>query len=78
MTVILDKPEDWEPWPQLRREKATVDGTWKYCDVSKKRDELPTMVEITKPTPGDVKEGAEKFSQLDAAQIAFYTELLHN
>jgi hypothetical protein len=78
VTVILDRPADWESWFQLRREKAIVDGIWKYCDISKPKDELPKLIEPTKPLPSDVKAGATAISQLDAGQQAMYSDLLHD
>jgi hypothetical protein len=78
MTVILDRPVDWEPWFQLQQEKAIVDGIWKYCDISKPKDELPKLIEPTKPLPSDVKAGATAISQLDAGQQAMYSDLLND
>ncbi|PZD26114.1 hypothetical protein A1F97_10938, partial [Pyrenophora tritici-repentis] len=78
VTVILDKPADWESWFQLRREKAVVDGIWKYCDISKPKDELPKLIEPTKPLPSMVKAEATAISQLDAGQQAIYSDLLHD
>ncbi|KAF7445671.1 hypothetical protein A1F99_106570 [Pyrenophora tritici-repentis] len=62
VTVILDKPADWESWFQLRREKAVVDGIWKYCDISKPKNELPKLIEPTKPLPSAVMAGATSIS----------------
>ncbi|KAI1676939.1 hypothetical protein KJE20_13028 [Pyrenophora tritici-repentis] len=70
VTVILDKPADWESWFQLRREKAVVDGIWKYCDISKPKNELPKLIEPTKPLPSAVMAGATSISQLNAGQQA--------
>ena len=78
VTVILDKPADWESWFQLRREKAVIDGIWKYHDISKSKNELPKLVEPAKPLPSDVKAGAATASQLDAREQALYRDLLHD
>ncbi|KAI2476014.1 hypothetical protein Ptr902_12653 [Pyrenophora tritici-repentis] len=78
VTVILDKPADWESWFQLRREKAVVDGIWKYCDISKPKNELPKLIEPTKPLPSAVIARATSISQLNAGQQAIYSDLLHD
>jgi len=76
VTVILDKPADWEPWFQLRREKAVVDGIWEYCDISKQKNELLVLKEPKKPSPSEVKARATTISELDAGQQAMYSNLL--
>lgn len=78
VTVILDKPADWEPWFQLRREKALIDGIWKYHDISKPKDELPKLEEPVRPLPSDVRAGATAISQLDAIQQGMLRDLLQD
>ena len=78
VTIILDKPSDWEPWFQLRREKAVVDDVWKYCDISKPKSELPQLIEPKKPQVSQVKADASEISQLNAAEIAMYQDLLND
>ena len=78
VTVILDKPADWESWFQLRREKAVVDAIWKYHDISKPQSELPKLEEPVKPLPSDVRAGTTAIAQLDAGQQAMYSDLLHD
>lgn len=78
MTVILDKPADWEPWFQLRREKAVVDDIWKYCDISKPKHELPKLVEPNKPHVSQVKANATQINELRGTELTIYQDLLND
>ena len=78
MTVILDKPADWEPWFQLRREKAVVDDVWKYCDISKPKSELPKLIEPTKPHVSEIKADATQINELRGSELTIYQDLLND
>ena len=75
-TVILEKPSDWQEWLFLRRDKATLNGIWEYCDPDKSQDELKKLIEPVRPTPATVAGGARLRSQLTQEQRLDYQDLL--
>jgi hypothetical protein len=75
-TVILEKPSDWQEWLFLRRDKATLNGIWEYCDPDKSQDELKKLIEPVRPTPATVAEGVRLRSQLTQEQRLDYQDLL--
>ncbi|KAI1559418.1 hypothetical protein PtrEW7m1_011899, partial [Pyrenophora tritici-repentis] len=56
-TVILEKPSDWQEWLFLRRDKATLNGIWEYCNPDMSQHELKKLIEPVRPTPATVAEG---------------------
>ncbi|OSS51907.1 hypothetical protein B5807_03440 [Epicoccum nigrum] len=75
LTIILDKPADWESWFQLQREKAVVDAVWKYHNILKPQSKLPKLEEPVKPLPSDIRARATAIAQLDAGQQAIKDEV---
>jgi hypothetical protein len=75
-TVILEKPSDWQEWLFLRRDKATLNGIWEYCDPDKSQDELKKLIEPVRPTPATVAEGVRLRSKLTQEQRLDYQDLL--
>ena len=62
-SVILDKPEDWQTWLQLRRSSADRHGLWEYVDPSKQEEELKNLaneaasLRLSEPKIADVYQG---------------------
>ena len=83
--VILDKPEDWKTWLQLRRSSADRHGLWEYVDPSKQEEELKNLaneaasLQLSEPKIADVYQGeagaeTKSFGDLakDAARFQVY------
>ncbi|KAI0616172.1 hypothetical protein TUN199_11840, partial [Pyrenophora tritici-repentis] len=75
-TVILEKPSDWQEWLFLRRDKATLNGIWEYCNPDMSQHELKKLIEPVRPTPATVAEGVTLRSQLTHEQRLDYQDLL--
>ncbi|KAF1935520.1 hypothetical protein EJ02DRAFT_312458, partial [Clathrospora elynae] len=75
-TVILEKPLDWQEWLFLRRNKATLNGIWEYCNPDTSLDELKKLVEPIRPMPASVAEGVMLRSKLTQEQRLDYQDML--
>ena len=65
-TVILEKSSDWMEWFFLRKDEATLNKVWEYCDPD--AVEPPMLNEPIRPTPASVKDGAVLRSSLNAEE----------
>ena len=70
-TVILERPSDWHEWLFIIRNRALDNNIEQLVNPDLATEPLrPT--EPTKPTPNDVKRGANGLTDLDAPQIELY------
>jgi len=76
VTVILDQPNDWEPWYQIIRDKALVKKVWMYYDISKEKEGLPRLEEPTKPTAASINPTATTISDLSSTEQSLLAEEL--
>ncbi|OCL02306.1 hypothetical protein AOQ84DRAFT_252349, partial [Glonium stellatum] len=67
-TVILSSPSDWDEWIEVIKTKAIVGKVWKYVDPYIKREDLPSLVEPSRPTAEDINKDKAKISQLDVGE----------
>ncbi|KAF1965195.1 hypothetical protein BU23DRAFT_561290 [Bimuria novae-zelandiae CBS 107.79] len=49
VTVVLNKPEDWQAWIFLRKDAAQQHDLWQYCNPDVATADLPLLTEPVKP-----------------------------
>src|SRR4051794_24234709 len=72
--VILEQSSDWELWLQVIRQKAMIGRIWKYCDISKAKEELPQLKEPLRPQPSDFNADATTVAELRGDDRAIYQD----
>lgn len=53
--VILHTKEDWDPWIELIKTSALKHDVWKFVDPTIQEQELPKLLEPSRPKPNMVK-----------------------
>ncbi|OCL01418.1 hypothetical protein AOQ84DRAFT_383769 [Glonium stellatum] len=74
-TVILSSPSDWNEWIEVIKSKAIVGRVWKYVNPYTKREDLPSLVEPSRPTAEDVNKDKAKISLLNTDEKAMFRVL---
>ncbi|KAF1964022.1 hypothetical protein BU23DRAFT_494288 [Bimuria novae-zelandiae CBS 107.79] len=49
VTVVLNKPEDWQAWIFLRKDVAQQHDLWQYCNPDVATADLPLLTEPVEP-----------------------------
>ena len=75
INVILDKPSDWLQWFFIIQDTAKTNEVWEYIDPATKKDDLPKLEPLKRPTPKDILLMATLIAQLDQYQLIAYNQL---
>lgn len=71
---LLEKPSDWSNWLILRRNKASQNNIWEYCNPDEPKTELGP--EPRRPRVSDYNPNATKLSDLTGGQQNDYRDAL--
>jgi hypothetical protein len=73
--LILTNHEQWDTWILSLRSKVDWYSLWPYLDPDTAEDNVPKLVQPTRPTYDTVKQGATKLADLNPEERLELSEL---